>query len=140
MSESRDDMIAALKRVAVPVIRELGFKGSFPHFRRACGSRIDLLTFQFSQWGGQFVVEVGSFPASGQILAGRVIPPGEVRMRHLLSRLRLGASDEHSDHWFIFDGGDYDSVAESVIPYIRGPAVAWWSRSEPGAAAQGEGM
>jgi hypothetical protein len=132
MSQSRDEMIAALKRVAIPVIREFGFKGSFPHFRRESGSRIDLLTFQFSQWGGRFVVEVGSFLASGHVLAGRVIPSGDVRMRHLLSRLRLGASNEHTDHWFDFDSGDYDTVAGSVVPYLRGQAVEWWSHAEPG--------
>jgi hypothetical protein len=137
MSPSRDEMIAALKRVVVPVIRELGFKGSFPNFRRNCGSRIDLLTFQFSQWGGQFVVEVGSFPASGYALAGELIPPGKVRMRHLLSRLRLGESKGRTDYWFEFQSGDYDAVAESVVPYIRGQAVKWWSRAEPGAAAGG---
>ncbi|MEX2174453.1 MAG: DUF4304 domain-containing protein [Pirellulaceae bacterium] len=39
----------------------MGFRGSFPHFRRVGGRRIDLLTFQFSMFGGQFVVEVGKF-------------------------------------------------------------------------------
>lgn len=128
MSQARNQMSAALRRVAVPVLRELGFKGSFPHFRRTGEERIDLLTFQFCQWDGQFVVEVGSFPANGIALAGKHIPPAEVRMRHLLHRLRLGASDEDNDHWFVFDGGNYDEVAATVIPYIRGQAIEWWSR------------
>jgi hypothetical protein len=119
MSQSRDEMIASLKRIVVPVLRELGFKGSFPHFRREVGQRIDLLTFQFSQWGGRFVVEVGSFPAAGHVLAGRLIPPKEVRMRHLLDRHRLGSTRKRVDHWFVFDCGDYDAVAESVLAYLR---------------------
>jgi hypothetical protein len=65
MSQSRDAMIVELKRVAVPVLRSLGFKGSFPHFRRESAERIDLLTFQFSLGGGKFVVEVGSFSPAG---------------------------------------------------------------------------
>jgi hypothetical protein len=135
MSQSRDAMIAELKRVVVPVLRSLGFKGSFPHFHRATATRIDLLTFQFSMGGGQFVVEIGSFPSEGYELYGKLIPPGEVQMRHLLRRLRLGAKDESSDHWFNYDGGDYGAVAESVVPYIRGQAVEWWSSAEPLAAA-----
>lgn len=34
MTKSRDVMIGEWKRHAVPVLRSLGFKGSFPHFRR----------------------------------------------------------------------------------------------------------
>lgn len=45
-----DSMIAALKAVFVPVLRERGFKGSFPHFRRIRPDRIDLLTVQFDKW------------------------------------------------------------------------------------------
>jgi hypothetical protein len=121
-------MIAALKRTVVPVLRELGFKGSFPHFRRTLDSRVDLLTFQFYSSGGQFVVEVGSFPSTGYMHYGKLIPPEKVRMPHLLSRLRLGAKDEGSDHWFGFEAGNFEEVAGSVVPYIRGQAVEWWSR------------
>lgn len=135
MSQSRDAMIAELKRVAVPVLRSLGFKGSFRHFRRGTATRIDLLTFQFSSGGGHFVIEIGKFPAAGYELYGKLIPPDEVKMMHLLRRLRLGAKDESSDHWFNYDGGDYPGVAESVVPYIRGQAVEWWSSAEPRAAA-----
>lgn len=127
MSRSRDEMIRELKRVVVPVLRSLGFKGSFPHFRRASGPQIDLLTFQFSMGGGRFVVEIGKFPSEGYELYGTLIPAAEVRMPHLLRRMRLGAKDESGDHWFDYDGGDCAGVAASVVPYIRGQAGAWWS-------------
>lgn len=137
MSQSRDAMIAELKRVAVPVLRSLGFKGSFPHFRRETDARIDLLTFQFSMAGGQFVVEIGKFPSAGYELYGEVMPAAEVRMRHLLRRQRLGAKGESGDHWFDYDSGDYARVAATVVPYIRGQAEKWWYRAEPGAARGG---
>jgi hypothetical protein len=137
MSQSRDAMIAGLKRVAVPVLRSLGFKGSFPHFRRATDTQIDLLTFQFSMGGGQFVVEVGTFPPEGYKLYGELIPAADVKMRHLLRRLRLGAKDESSDHWFNYDSGDYPRVAQSVLRYIRGQAVDWWSHAEQDTVADG---
>ena len=122
MSQSRDAMIAELKRVAVPVLRALGFKGSFPHFRRAADKQIDLLTFQFSAGGGEFVIEIGSFPPAGDELYGELLPAAEVKMRHLLRRLRLGAKDESSDHWFNYDGGDYAGVAALAAP-ARGGGV-----------------
>jgi hypothetical protein len=135
MSVSRDAMIVELKRLAVPVLRSLGFKGSFPHFRRATATRIDLLTFQFSMGAGQFVIEIGAFPAAGYELYGKLIPAAEVKMAHLRRRLRLGAKDENSDHWFNYDGGDYAGLAASVVPYIQGQAVEWWSSVEPGPEA-----
>jgi hypothetical protein len=51
MSDDRSRMIAALQAHVVPELRRRGFKGSFPHFRRAAAQRIDLLTFQFDKWG-----------------------------------------------------------------------------------------
>jgi uncharacterized protein DUF4304 len=63
MSESRDKMIDALRRVIVPTLRNMGFTGSFPHFRRIRETRIDLLTFQFNRSGGSFVVEVALLTA-----------------------------------------------------------------------------
>lgn len=127
MSQSRDEMIAELKLVAVPVLRELGFKGSFPNFRRNCANQVDLLTFQFSMAGGQFVIEIGKFPSAGYELYGKLIPPADVKMRHLLRRLRLGAKDESSDHWFNYDAGKYADVANAVVPLIRGQAEQWWA-------------
>ena len=47
------------------------------------------------------------FPPEGYELYGKLIPATEVKMMHLLRRLRLGAKDESSDHWFNYDGGDY---------------------------------
>ncbi len=58
-------MIAMLKEVVIPKLKVAGFSGSFPHLRRQREATIDLLTFQFSRWGGSFVVEVASCPAAG---------------------------------------------------------------------------
>jgi hypothetical protein len=129
MSASRDGMVGELKRVVVPVLRELGFMGTFPHFRREGEDRIALLTFQFASAGGSFVVEVGKFPAKGLQMANEFIPAAEVKMRHLLRRLRLGAKGESGDHWFDYEAGDHERVALSVVPLIRGQATRYWSRA-----------
>ncbi|WP_083805244.1 DUF4304 domain-containing protein [Chthoniobacter flavus] len=59
MSESRDNMISAIKEIVVPTFRNMRFRGSFPHFRRERGEQFDLLTFQFSSWGGRFAAAAG---------------------------------------------------------------------------------
>jgi Domain of unknown function (DUF4304) len=51
-SNEREMMNNALKKVAIPFLREQGFKGSLPHFRRKSETNIDLITFQFNRWGG----------------------------------------------------------------------------------------
>lgn len=119
-------MIAELKRVVVPALREMGFRGSFPHFRRVGERRVDLLTFEFSMFGGQFAVEIGKFAACGYKLAGKVIPADEVRMRHLLDRQRVGSTGEVVDHWFNFESGGYNAVAASLLPHLRGQAIDRW--------------
>ncbi|MFJ7406290.1 MULTISPECIES: DUF4304 domain-containing protein [unclassified Lysinibacillus] len=58
LSHSRLLMIKALKKLVVPYLREHGFKGSFPHFRRQNEEHMDVITFQFNRYGGSFVVEV----------------------------------------------------------------------------------
>ena len=71
----REKIDAALKEHVVPVLRSMGFKGSFPHFRRNTGQQIDLLTFQFDKHGGGFVVEVAVSPTEGVTLHwGEQIP------------------------------------------------------------------
>lgn len=114
----RQAMTAELKRVVVPVLRELGYAGTFPHFRRTRGRRAALLSFQFSSWGGKFCVEVGAFPADGLQAGGAVIPAERVRIVDLVPRKRIGPEDGDGDRWFDF-GGDYTAVAEAVIPYLR---------------------
>jgi hypothetical protein len=44
-------MVSSLKSIFVPALRERGFKGSLPHFRRLMSDRIDLLTIQFDRRG-----------------------------------------------------------------------------------------
>ena len=95
MSEARDKMIAALKEIVVPTLRDMGFRGSFPHFRRQRDEQIDILAFQFSQWGGSFVVEIAHCPAAGYTLhTGETIAPDKARvhLQHYRSRLEAWSS------------------------------------------------
>lgn len=58
MVDARKEMNDALKEVVVPVLRELGFKGTFPHFYRELNQHVDLFSFQFRLAGGSFVAEL----------------------------------------------------------------------------------
>lgn len=127
MSEARDKMIVALKEIVVPTLRDMGFRGSFPHFRRLRDEKIDLLTFQFSQWGGSFVVEIAHCPAVGYTLhTSETIAPDNVRVhhQHYRSRLRLGVRPppNNRDHWFKFEPDSssiYSDTALEVLPLPR---------------------
>jgi hypothetical protein len=48
--ERRELMNEALKGIAVPVLREQGFKGTFPHFRKIAGEVAILLQNIESEW------------------------------------------------------------------------------------------
>jgi hypothetical protein len=63
--ERREKMDAAIKETVSPFLRERGFKGYYPHFRREQGDNLNLLTFQFSTSGPKFVAEIANCPVKG---------------------------------------------------------------------------
>lgn len=86
----RKMMDNALKKIVISVLRKQEFKGSLPHFRRENEKNIDLITFQFSKWGGSFVVEIGTCPIEGVTMySGEHIPSNKVTAHHLNNTFRL---------------------------------------------------
>ena len=139
MSKQRDKMISALKTIVFPTVRNIGFQGSFPHFRRERDGQIDLMMFQFSRWGGGFVVDLGYCPASGYTsLSGERHSPAKVRVNHLhyRQRLRLGSQPpEIADHWFYYEpdvASVYQDAALEVLSLLRSQADLFWRSHEPG--------
>lgn len=137
MSAERDKMVAALKEHVVSVLKRRGFKGSFPHFRRPTDTAIHLLTFQFDKWGGGFVVEIASCSVDGVTMHwGERVPPAKVTAQHVNLRLRLGATNEQSDHWFRYDrqpvlsfSDPYERAAREVLPHLDGQAESFWRQA-----------
>jgi hypothetical protein len=136
LSTPRKLMEDALQRLVVSRLRTLGFKGSFPHFRRMGSAQIDLLSFQFDKWGGGFVVEIAKCPPQGVRLPwGEEVPPEKVKAGdlHPTDRLRLQPKLGGSpSDWFRYDklkiggkAGAWDGVAETVLPYLD-IAERWW--------------
>ncbi|WP_211620844.1 DUF4304 domain-containing protein [Paraburkholderia domus] len=127
---SRDEMNGALKARFVPALRQLGFKGSLPHFRRQRDNRIDLLTVQFDRHGGRFVVELSQCAVEGITTHWRKFISATTVTAHDLhpnQRHRLGSLGPNTDHWFRFDDGTSPmAVADSLCAYID-EAERWWA-------------
>ena len=120
-------MKKALKEVVIPLLREQGFTGAFPHFRRRRPERRDLFTFQFDLHGGGFIIEIGQCPADGFTTHwGKLIAPDKVKAWDLSweqrARIqpRIGAG---KDCWFRYDSAATQDVfkqtAESVMPFLE---------------------
>ncbi|TCN20450.1 DUF4304 domain-containing protein [Mesobacillus foraminis] len=132
MSTAEKKMIdTALKEIVIPILREQGFKGSFPHFRRVNETNIDLITFQFNKWGGSFVVELATCIKEGTTMSwGEKIPPNKVTAHHINERFRLGATSfEDEGIWFSYEKArsveDYTAVAENVLKLLNTSDESW---------------
>lgn len=132
-SENRMMMDKALKKVVIPLLRNQGFKGSFPHFRRKNNNNIDLLTFQFNKWGGSFVVEFAVSPLDGITMHwGEHISPNKITAHHINKRYRLGRKSEGEDGiWFDFEKAksedEYNQVAMRVLNLLNTSYSSWIS-------------
>ncbi|WP_189655310.1 DUF4304 domain-containing protein [Heyndrickxia sp. FSL K6-6286] len=133
-SNERKMMDNALKKVVIPVLRNQGFKGSFPHFRRENEDNIDLITFQFNKWGGSFVVELAICPIKGVTMSwGEQVPLNKVTAHHINRRYRLGAKSEDEDGiWFNFENvkteEDFEKVASNVLDLLNTSDRSWISK------------
>ena len=142
MQVTRDDMIKVLKAHSVPALRELGFKGSFPHFYREISGHVDLLTFQFSMSGGRFTVEISYTTPSRDNLgpSDKSTPVAKLRAYFTNRRKRLGANG-YGDHWFIFDqpfvqrgelAQEPSVIASEVARLARTEGQSWWQAMRVG--------
>jgi len=100
-------MIKALKAIVVPRLRELGFTGRFPHFRRETPATTDLVMFQFDRHGGGLVLELGQCARDFALdLPDFRVPHQDLTAAHLplSSRARLQRPPGSStDEWFRYD-------------------------------------
>ncbi len=129
LADDRLYMIKRLKAVVVPELRAMGFKGSFPHFRRS-RKGWDYLSFEFRhRYGGAFAVEVGR-RKDGE--AGEV-PDNEMNAFWARTRERLGTIRSGEDHWFSYDDAlirfgkrRFERLLPQVLELIEAEAVPWW--------------
>ena len=121
-AQKRREMNESLKQRVVPLLRNMGFKGSFPHFRRISPERVDTIGFQYSQWGPQFYVEVGVAERGGvTLLDGTHFPPMTLKHYQCPARARIGQLP------FDFDEQSAVSVADATRDSIEAAASIWES-------------
>jgi hypothetical protein len=136
-------MDGVLKDVVVPRIRDMGFRGSLPHFRRIRGDALDLLSVQHFSSGGSLVIELGKAPAEGIMYGSRHIPADKLNTTYPVERMRLGSDPTggRSDHWFVYGRRSYEStlpaptrgqmeaVASEIVALLESQAEPWWRAS-----------
>lgn len=133
MRSPREFMDQALKASVVPVLRQCGFTGSYPHFRRVHVTHVDLLTFQFDINGGGFLMEISRCSVGGITTHwGKYIPASKVRAWdiHPDHRLRITPREgSGTDSWFRYDSGRYDEVANEVLAKLPIAHDYWEQRA-----------
>ena len=117
----RERMDAALKLRAVPLLRQMGFKGTFPHFRRVLTNRVDAIGFQFSQWGPQFYIELGVSALDGTLRDRTQLSAKSLKYYQCVKRKRIGELP------FDFESKGSDSVAEQAYVAIADAKEEWES-------------
>ncbi len=132
--EKRESMENAIKEIIIPFLRNKGFKGSFPHFRREQNEKLNLLNFQFSRYSPSFVVEIANCSVNGMVTScGEEIKPAKCQVPYLKNRLRLGSIKNKTDYWYNFDkqpifGNIFKKRAKEVLKNWE-EAEYWWSNN-----------
>ena len=104
MAEERTRMIEELKKRVVPELNSIGFKGSFPHYRRIKQNRADLLMFQFEKSGGGFLIEISYVLLDGDennLCIEKNNTPFE-KLTVDCTNLRHRLYPDRSDGWFYY--------------------------------------
>lgn len=130
-AQHRHSMIAALKKIVIPYLRENRFKGSFPHFRRLNDEHIDLITFQFNRYGGSFVVELAVCSTEGVTMSwGEKVLPNKVTAHDVNERIRLKDNkNDEEDFWFQYEHAkrepEFEEVASRVRRMLQVEDIGW---------------
>ena len=140
-NSARKEMVQNLSDIVIPVLRQISFKGSFPHFRRLTTDRINLLTFQFDRHGGGFVIEIANCNSTGYKSAlNRPIPTNKLTAHDFYTRKRIQSNmktpDSSTDDWFRYDkkylfgfGDIYKKVCKDVLSKLD-IAENYWKNGE----------
>lgn len=127
-TDRRRKMTKALKDVVTPLMRQRGFKGTCPHFRRIGQDRTDLFMFFFDKHGDGFVIEIGQCPPDGYSSPVREhIPAEKVKTWDLYStqraRVQPRPASRSTADWFRYEDAktsdDFTRTAESVLPFVE---------------------
>ena len=135
-------MEAALKAQCIPVLRDLGFKGTFPHYFRDTNDFVALVTFQFFSSGGSFCVNIGyADPQRKNVSFRPETKVKDLRSSQTKDRYRLGAV-QGGDRWFHFGKTSYEEFRGTPSPVTElaltcsqlftSEAANWWLSKQAG--------
>lgn len=114
----RDDVIKTIKSKIVPELRNSGFKGTYPHFKRIDdeSGKVDFLSFQFNKWGGSFIIELAvAYPCKGK--TGNYYSL-ERQTPECLNKSDIGFTKERiriepkKGKWFEYDEINYEHIVD----------------------------
>jgi uncharacterized protein DUF4304 len=125
-------MILEIKQIVQPYLRSIGYRGSFPHFRRGGDQSIELMTFQFDRNGGGFVIEIARCPSEGIVTPwGAHIAPDKTTAWDVhpdfRKRIKSGRGGG-TDSWFRFDTDSEPKIAAEALNRLLEPDL--WSGVE----------
>ncbi len=147
------EMASALKDHCVPLLRTMGFKGSFPNFYRDDDGFVCLANFQFNTLGEKFCINLGFADPERRNVSRQFqdVEPSKLRLsmtgrliengNYLSGHWRVGAKPLgdglYSDSWFSFAPGQYgrdrsveavdpDQLARRCASLIEQEAETWW--------------
>lgn len=119
----RENVNKEIKSKIVPELRKLGFKGSFPHFKRIFETgKVDYLSFQFNRYGGSFIIELAvAYPYKGKegnfYYWDEVTPEVIKKSNYGDTRDRLRI-EPRSGKWFEFDELNYRNTVKHALSMI----------------------
>ncbi len=133
---TRQEMQLELKENCIPLLRKIGFKGSFPNLYLERDGFISLINCQFFSSGGSFCVNLSYAGPNRENIYFR---PGtelkKLSVSQTTDHIRLGA--EGGDRWFSFGKTSYgeyrgepqpvSEIVSTVNYLIKTQAESWWS-------------
>ena len=115
MNTNRADMESELKKHCVSLLREQGFKGSFPDLYRDIDGFVSLINFQFFSSGGSFCVNISYADKDRENVNFRKeTEPKKLKVSQTNIRARLGAPNLIGDKWFSFGKTSYGEFAGAL--------------------------
>ena len=138
MNADRAEMETQLKKHCVSLLRNQGFKGSFPDLYRDVDGFVSLINFQFFRSGGSFCVNISYADKERENIDFRKeTEPKKLKVYQTRVRVRLGSTNHFRDKWFSFGKTSYDEyrgkprpaseIVNEINRLILEVAVPWWN-------------
>ena len=135
---NRKQIETELKNHCIPLLREHGFKGSFPNLYKENDGFVFLINFQFYSSGGSLCINLGyADPNRQNVYYQKETEIKKLRVSQTTERIRLGAEKAGDDKWFSFGKTSYDEFRGKPIParelvgiindLIKTQALSWWA-------------